>query len=144
MFLSQLKELHPLLPPPPLDKDITPAPLTTGVASSVDPAITLNKTVPSGSALSATSLPLDISRWLAPPILPASLDATLPPPMAAPLTLKSEVVPQVYNGGNVTEIPFVDESSKWELLSLLGNWYEPKTFESVFSSIASNAVFFSS
>jgi len=44
----------------------------------------------------------------------------------------------------VTEIPFVDESSKWELLSLLGNWYEPESFESIFSSIASNAVFFSS
>jgi len=64
--------------------------------------------------------------------------------MAAPLTLKSEVAPQMYNGGNVTEIPFVDESSKWELLSLLGDWYEPETFESVFSSIASNGVFFSS
>jgi len=63
--------------------------------------------------------------------------------MAAPLTLKSEVVPQVYNGGNVTEIPFVDKSSKWELLLLLGNWYEPEFFESIFSSIASNAVFFS-
>jgi len=27
----------------------------------------------------------------------------------------------VYNRGNVTEIPWVDESSKQELLSLLGN-----------------------
>ena len=34
----------------------------------------------------------------------------------------------------VTEIPFVDESSERELLLLLGNWYEPETFESVFSS----------
>jgi len=49
----------------------------------------------------------------------------------------------MYNGGNVTEIPFVDESSKQELLLLLGDWYEPESFESVFSSIASNAVFFS-
>ena len=44
----------------------------------------------------------------------------------------------------VTEIPFVDESSEWELLSLLGDWYEPESYESIFSSIASNAVFFSS
>ena len=64
--------------------------------------------------------------------------------MAVPLMLKSEVVPQMYNRGNVTEIPFVDKSSEWELLSLLGDWYEPESFESVFSSIASNAVFFSS
>jgi len=39
--------------------------------------------------------------------------------------LNSEVVPQMYNRGNVTEIPFVDESSERELLSLLGDWYEP-------------------
>jgi len=44
----------------------------------------------------------------------------------------------------VTEIPFVDECSEWELLSLLGNWYKPETFESVFSSMPSDAVFFSS
>ena len=44
----------------------------------------------------------------------------------------------------VTEIPFVDESSEQELLSLLGDWYEPKTFESVFSYMSSNAVLFSS
>jgi len=44
----------------------------------------------------------------------------------------------------VTEIPFVDESSEQELLSLLGNWYEPKSIESVFSSMPSDAVFFSS
>ena len=43
----------------------------------------------------------------------------------------------------ITEIPFVNESSEQELLSLLGNWYEPNTY-SVFSSIAFNAVFFSS
>jgi len=42
----------------------------------------------------------------------------------------------------VTEIPYVDESSEWELLSLLGDCYEPESFEFVFSSIASNAVFF--
>jgi len=46
--------------------------------------------------------------------------------------------------GGVTEIPFVGESSKRELLSLLGNWYEPESYESIFSSIASDAVFFSS
>jgi len=50
----------------------------------------------------------------------------------------------MYSGGNVTEIPFADESSEWELLSLLGDWYEPKTFEPVFSFISSNAIFFSS
>jgi len=44
----------------------------------------------------------------------------------------------------VTEIPMVDKSSEWELLSLLGNWYKPETFESAFSSLDSNAVFFSS
>jgi len=44
---------------------------------------------------------------------------------------------------DVTEIPPVDESSKWELLLLLGNWYEPESFESVLSSIASDTVFFS-
>jgi len=50
----------------------------------------------------------------------------------------------MYNGDNVTEIPFVDKSSEWELLSLLGDWYKPESFEFVFSFIASNAVFFSS
>jgi len=45
--------------------------------------------------------------------------------------------------GPVTEIPFMDESSEQELLSLLGDWYKPESFESVFSSIASDAVFFS-
>jgi len=44
----------------------------------------------------------------------------------------------------VTGISFVDESSKWELLLLLGDWYEPNMFDSIFSSIASDAVFFSS
>ena len=44
----------------------------------------------------------------------------------------------------VTEIPFVDKSSEQELFSLLGDWYEPESIESVFSSIASDAVFFSS
>jgi len=48
----------------------------------------------------------------------------------------------MYNGGNVTEIPWVDESSEQELLSLLGDWYEPNTFDSVFSSLASDAVDF--
>ena len=44
----------------------------------------------------------------------------------------------------VTEIPVVDESSEWELLSLLEDWYELKSFEFIVSSIASDAVFFSS
>jgi len=44
----------------------------------------------------------------------------------------------------VTEIPFMDKSSEQELLSLLGDWYEPETFESIFSSMPSDAVFFSS
>ena len=44
----------------------------------------------------------------------------------------------------VTEIPFVDEDSEWELFSLLGDWYEPESIESLFSSMPSNAVFFSS
>jgi len=56
----------------------------------------------------------------------------------------TEVAPQMYNGGNVTEVPFVDESTKQELLSLLGNWYEPESIESLFSSMPSNAIFFSS
>jgi len=44
----------------------------------------------------------------------------------------------------VTEIPLVDKSSEWELLSLLGHWYEPESTESLFSSMPSDAVFFSS
>ena len=44
----------------------------------------------------------------------------------------------------VTEIPFVDESTEWKLLSLLGDWYEPESIESIFSSMPSDAVFFSS
>jgi len=44
----------------------------------------------------------------------------------------------------VTEIPFVDESTERELLSLLGDWYEPESIESLFSSSPSDAVFFSS
>jgi len=58
--------------------------------------------------------------------------------------LMTEVAPQMYNGGNVTEIPFVDESTERELLSLLGDWYEPESIESLFSSMPSDAVFFSS
>ena len=125
------------------DALITPEPLITGVASSVDPAVTLNRIVPNGSVLAATSLPQDTSPLLVLPVPTTSLDVTLPLMTAAPPTLKSEVVPQMYNGGNVTEIPFVDESSERELLSLLGDWYKPKTFESIFSSIASDVVFFS-
>jgi len=58
--------------------------------------------------------------------------------------VKGDVDEGEYTTVVVTEIPFVDESSEWELLSFLGNWYEPESFESVFSSIASDAVFFSS
>ena len=43
--------------------------------------------------------------------------------------------------GTVTEITFVDENSERELLSLLGDWYEPESLDSVFFSIASDAVF---
>ena len=46
--------------------------------------------------------------------------------------------------GIVTEIPLVDEDTKWELFSLLGDWYEPESIESLFSSMPSDAVFFSS
>ena len=44
----------------------------------------------------------------------------------------------------VTEIPLVDEDTERELLSLLGDWYEPESIESLFSSMPSDAVFFSS
>jgi len=44
----------------------------------------------------------------------------------------------------VTEIPLVDEDTERELFSLLGDWYEPKSIESLFSSLPSDAVFFSS
>ena len=44
----------------------------------------------------------------------------------------------------VTEIPFVDEDTERELLSLLGDWYEPESIESLFSSFPSDAAFFSS
>jgi len=161
-FLQQLQDLsvlntplplEPTLPPmvplppllsPPSDEHATQESLTIGVASSVAPAATLNKIVPSGSVPSAMSLPRAISPWLALPDLPLSLDDTSPLTVAALLMLNSEVAPQMYNRGIVTEIPFVDESSEWELLLLLGDWYEPESFESVVSSIASDAVFFSS
>jgi len=57
--------------------------------------------------------------------------------------LMTEVVSQMYNGGNVTEIPFVDEDTERELFSLLGDWYKPERIESLFSSMPSDAVFFS-
>jgi len=66
------------------------------------------------------------------------------PPLDPPLMSISEVVLQMYNRGNVTEIPWMDKSCEWELLLLLGDWYEPDTFDSIFSSCASDAVFFSS
>ena len=117
---------------------------TTIDALSVAPFATLSWTVPSTSVPSATSTPLDTFPSDVKPILSSFQDTTPLTMKEAPLTLKSEVVPQMYNGGNVTEIPFVDESSERELLSLLGDWYEPESFDSVFSSIASNARFFSS
>jgi len=43
---------------------------------------------------------------------------------------------------NVIEIPWVDKSSEWELLLLLGDWYEPDMFNFDFSFIASDAVHF--
>jgi len=49
----------------------------------------------------------------------------------------------VMSHGSVTEIPWVDKSSKRELLLFLGDWYKLGTFDSVFSSIASDAVHFS-
>jgi len=58
--------------------------------------------------------------------------------------LMTEVAPQMYNGGNVIEIPLVDEDTERELFSLLGDWYEPESIESLFSSSPSDAVFFSS
>jgi len=94
---------------------------TTIGVSNVDPATISNRTVLSGSVPSATSLPLDISPLPALLVPPVSREITPPSTAAAALTLKSEVAPQMYNGGNVTEIPFVDESSKRELLLLLGN-----------------------
>jgi len=110
----------------------------------VDPAVISNRTVPCGSAPSATSRPLDISPLPALLALVVSPEPTPPPTAAAPQMLMTEVAPQVYNGGNVTEIPFVDEDTERELLSLLGDWYEPKSIESLFSSMPSDAVFFSS
>jgi len=44
---------------------------------------------------------------------------------------------------DVTEIPLVDEDTERELLLLLGDWYEPESTESLFSSMPSDAVFFS-
>jgi len=110
----------------------------------VDPTVISNRTVHCGSAPSATSQPLDISPLPALLALVTSLDITLPSTAAAPQMLMTEVVPQMYNGGNVTEIPFVDEDTEQELFLLLGDWYEPKSIEFLFSSMPSDAVFFSS
>ena len=119
------------------------SPTTTGV-STVDHAIISNRTVHSGNVPSVTSLPLDISPLPAVLASIVSLDTTRLSAAAALLMLMTEVVPQMYEGGNVTEIPFVDESTERELLSLLGDWYEPKSIESLFPSMPSDAVFFSS
>ena len=99
---------------------------------------------PSGSVPSVTSLPLDISPLPALLALVVSPGPTPPPTAAAPQMLMTEVVPQMYKGGNVTEIPLVDEDTEQELFSLLGDWYEPESIESLFSSMPSDAVFFSS
>jgi len=48
----------------------------------------------------------------------ASLEPTTPLP-EAPLMLTSEVVPKMYNGSNVTETPWMDESNEWELCTLV-------------------------
>jgi len=45
---------------------------------------------------------------------------------------------------SVIEIPLVDKDTERELFSLLGDWYEPESIESLFSSSPSDAVFFSS
>jgi len=50
----------------------------------------------------------------------------------------------MYNGGNVTEILWVDKCSEWELLLLLDNWYKFKSFNSIFFLIAFSTVDFSS
>jgi len=114
----------------------------TGV-SNVDPAVISNRTVHCGSAPSATLQPLDISPLPALLALVPSPDIT-PLAVAAPQMLMTEVVPQMYNGGNVTEIPLVDEDTEQELFSLLGKWYKPESIESLFSSLPSDAVHFSS
>jgi len=130
-----------------------PASSTTTSVSNVDPTVISNRTVRCGSVPSATSQPLGISPLpaLLTPIV--SLEPTPPSTTAAPQMLMTEVVPQMlmtevvpqmYNGGNVTEIPFIDEDTKRELFSLLGDWYEPESIESLFSSMPSDAVFFSS
>jgi len=113
-------------------------------ASNAVPPTTSSRTVPSTSFPSATLWPQDTLLYDVVPDPTSSLTTTPVMTLETPPILKSEVAPQMYNGGIVTEIPFMDESSKWELLSLLGDWYEPKTFDSLFSSIASDAVFFSS
>jgi len=117
---------------------------TTIGVSNVDPAVISNRTVRCGSVPSATSQPLDISPLPALLALVTFPDITPPSTATAPQMLMTEVVPQMYNGGNVTEIPSIDEDTERELLSLLGDWYEPESIESLFSSMPSDAVFFSS
>jgi len=130
---SMTRTPTPPTEPDPSDDRLLPTleSLITISVSSVDPAATLNRIVPSGSVPSAISRPLDISPLPALLAPFASQDTTQLSTVKAPLTVKSKVVPQMYNGGNVTEIPFVDESTKRELLSLLGDWYEPESIESL-------------
>jgi len=152
---TQTQTLSPVLLPlselpqtelDPFDNKPLPIPgssTTTGV-SNVDPAVISSRIAHCGSVPSATSLPLDISPLPALLALIVSPEPTPPPTVAAPPMLMTEVAPQMYNGGNVTEIPLVDEDTEWELFSLLGDWYEPESIESLFSSMPSDAVFFSS
>jgi len=60
------------------------------------------------------------------------------------VTQKNELTSDQVDKQSVTEIPLVDEDTERELLSLLGDWYEPESIESLFSSMPSDAVFFSS
>ena len=96
--LPSMEPLPPLLPPLPGEHAIQEYSIT-GIVSSVVPTATLNRTAPSGSVPSATSLPQDTYPWLALPDLPLSQDVTSPPTAVAQLMLTSEVAPQMYNKG---------------------------------------------
>jgi len=128
---------HAHQPPLSIANDVD---INSCVASSVDLLATSNRTVLTTHVPIAMLQPQDTLISPVPPS-PASLGTTILTPTSPPKSI-NEVAPQVYNGDNITEIPWVDESSEWELLLLLGDWYEPDTFDSVFSSIASDAVHF--
>ena len=124
-----------------------PTPFTiddTTSVSNMDSQTILGKTVLSTDVLVAMPMHQDISNLsVQPGSTTASQEPTTPSPEAL-LMSTSKVVSQVYNRGNVTKIPWMDESSEWKLLLLLGDWYESETFDSIFSFITSNAVHFSS